>query len=320
MSRRRKGNPVHGWLALDKPAGMTSTQAVSRVRRLYDAQKAGHAGTLDPLATGLLPIALGEATKTVPFAMDREKVYRFVVRWGEARDTDDSEGVVTATSDTRPTPESTAAALKDFVGEIWQTPPRFSAIKIDGERAYDIARAGGDFEIQPRLVEIYEANYVGSLDGDHAELEITCGKGTYVRSLARDLAEKLGTRGHVAALRRSRVGPFGESSAIPLDKLESLADSARHLACLLPVETVLDDIPALAVTGDQAARLRQGRSVIVRPQAFLGSSDTQGAIALGASADQEDELSVAYAMDRGRLVALGEIVRGEFHPTRVFRI
>jgi tRNA pseudouridine55 synthase len=322
MARRKKGNPVHGWVALDKPVGMTSTQAVSRVRRLFDAQKAGHAGTLDPLATGILPIALGEATKTVPFAMDREKTYRFTVRWGEARSTDDAEGEVTATSDVRPDTAAIEAALPDFVGEIWQTPPRFSAVKIDGERAYDIAREGGDVVLQPRLVEIREAKLLSVPDADTAEVEITCGKGTYVRALVRDLAEKLGTCAYVAALRRTRVGPFTEATAIGLDKLEALGQSAGHLSCLLPVETVLDDIPALAVTGDQAARLRQGRSVIVRPPAFLEfSDDAAPAISLGAESEwEEDEGDLAYAMDKGRLVALGTIARGEFHPTRVFRI
>jgi tRNA pseudouridine55 synthase len=321
MARRKKGNPVHGWVCLDKPKGMTSTQAVARVRRFFDAQKAGHAGTLDPLATGILPIALGEATKTVPFVMDRDKVYRFIIRWGEARTTDDAEGEVIQTSDVRPSEDAIKTALKNFVGEIWQTPPKFSAIKIDGERAYDIAREGGEVEIEPRLVEIYEAHYLGPKDADHSELEITCGKGTYVRSLARDLAEMLGTCGHVAELRRTRVGPFEEKSAISLEKLEALGDSPRHLESLFPVETVLDDIPALAVTGDQAARLRQGRSVIVRPQAFLAEPERFGAIALGATNEPEDdELNIAYAMERGRLVALGQIVAGEFHPTRVFRI
>ena len=321
MARRKKGNPVHGWIALDKPKGMTSTQAVARVRRLFDAQKAGHAGTLDPLATGILPIALGEATKTVPFVMDREKVYRFLIRWGEARTTDDAEGEVIETSEARPEPAAIKAGLEAFVGEIWQVPPRFSAVKIDGERAYDIAREGGEVDLEPRIVEIYEAHYLGSPDPDHAELEIVCGKGTYVRSLARDLAKKLGTCGHVAQLRRTRVGPFGEQSAIPLESLEALGDSARHLECLSPVETVLDDIPALAVTGDQAARLRQGRSVIVRPQAFLGPGPSE-AIALGEEAEPEDDEpnNIAYAMEKGRLVALGQIIRGEFHPTRVFRI
>ncbi|MFZ1989879.1 MAG: tRNA pseudouridine(55) synthase TruB [Alphaproteobacteria bacterium] len=321
MARRKKGQPVHGWVALDKPKGMTSTQAVARVRRLFDAQKAGHAGTLDPLATGILPIALGEATKTVPFVMDRDKVYRFIIRWGEARTTDDAEGEVTQTSDVRPSEDAVRDALPSFVGEIWQTPPKFSAIKIDGERAYDIAREGGEVEIEPRLVEIYEAHYLGAKDADHTELEITCGKGTYVRSLARDLAQMLGTCGHVAELRRTRVGPFEEKSAISLEKLEALGDSPRHLESLFPVETVLDDIPALAVSGDQAARLRQGRSVIVRPQAFLAEPGPHGAIALGAVAEPEDdEPDIAYAMERGRLVALGQIVAGEFHPTRVFRI
>jgi tRNA pseudouridine55 synthase len=322
MGRRNKGQAIHGWIPLDKPQGMTSTQAVSRIKRLFDAQKAGHAGTLDPLATGLLPIALGEATKTVPFLMDSEKAYRFVIRWGEERATDDAEGVVIATSDHRPAPAEIERALPRFVGEIQQVPPRFSAIKIDGERAYDIAREGGEVELEARTVEIYEARLLACPDEDHAELEILCGKGTYVRSLARDLAQMLGTAGHVASLRRTQVGPFGEEDAIALELLEGLCESARHLERLYPVETVLDDIPALAVTGVEAQRLRQGRSVIVRPQAFLAMTGTDAqAIPLGAEADLgEEEPTLAKAMDRGRLVALGDVVRGEFHPTRVFRI
>lgn len=321
MGRRNKGQPVHGWVPLDKPAGMTSTQAVARVKRLFDAQKAGHAGTLDPLATGLLPIALGEATKTVPFLVDSEKAYRFTIRWGEQRSTDDAEGQVIATSDRRPARAEIEAALPRFVGEILQVPPRFSAVKIDGERAYDIARGGGEVELEARPVEIYEARVLVCPSRDEAELEIVCGKGTYVRSLARDLAEVLGTAGHVASLRRTRVGPFGEEDAIPLELLEGLCESARHLERLAPVETVLDDIPALAVTGVEAQRLRQGRSVIVRPQAFLAMTGTDlGAIPLGAEAEfGEEEPTLAKAMDRGRLVALGDIHRGEFHPTRVFR-
>lgn len=322
MGRRSKGDAIHGWVPLDKPAGMTSTQAVGRIRRLFNAQKAGHAGTLDPLATGLLPIALGEATKTVPFLMDQEKGYRFVIRWGEERSTDDAEGDVIATSLVRPSAQAIEAALPAFVGEILQVPPKFSAVKIEGERAYDIAREGGDVVLEPRPVEIYEARVLAIPDPDHAELEILCGKGTYVRSLARDLARMLGTCAHVASLRRTKVGPFDESSAVPLAQLEALCESARHLERLYPVETVLDDIPALAVTGEQAQRLRQGRSVIVRPQAFLAVSGFDDrAIPLGAEAElAEDEPALAKAMEKGRLVALGELVRGEFHPTRVFRI
>ncbi len=322
MGRRNKGDAIHGWVPLDKPPGMTSTQAVARVKRMFNAQKAGHAGTLDPLATGLLPIALGEATKTVPFLMDREKAYRFTIRWGEATTTDDSEGAVIETSAVRPSAAAIAAALPQFTGEISQVPPKFSAVRIDGERAYDIAREGGEVELEARLVEIHEARLLGTPDEDHSELEILCGKGTYVRSLARDLARVLGTVGHVSALRRTLVGPFDEAAAISLESLGAICESARHLERLAPVETVLDDIPALAVTTEQAQRLRQGRSVIVRPQAFLamtGSDDR--AIPLGAEADMgEDEPDIAKAMEKGRLVALGELVRGEFHPTRVFRI
>ena len=262
MARRKKGNKVDGWVALDKPVGLTSTQAVGKVRRLFDAQKAGHAGTLDPLASGMLPIALGEATKTVPFAMDRDKVYRFTIHWGEARATDDLEGDVIATSDVRPAQAAIAEALKAYVGDIEQVPPQYSAIKIDGERAYDLARAGEEVELKARPVTIYEARLVVCPDADHAEIEIECSKGTYVRSLARDLAEDLGTKGYVSALRRTDVGPFGAHNAISLEKLEELSHSAAHFEHLLVVETVLDDIPALAITAEQAQRVRQGRSIL----------------------------------------------------------
>lgn len=328
MGRRKKGEKIDGWIALDKPVGMTSTQAVGKVRWLFKAQKAGHAGTLDPLASGILPIALGEATKTVPFAMDRDKVYRFTVRWGEARSTDDAEGEIIATSAARPGEAAIRDALKAYEGDIEQVPPRFSAIKVDGERAYDLARAGEEVELKARPVTIYRAELLGCPDADHAEFEIECSKGTYVRSLARDLAEDLGTKGYVSALRRTDVGPFGAENAISLEKLEALSHSAAHFEHLLPVETVLDDIPALAITGEQAQRLRQGRSVFVPPSA-LQALEGPVSIPLGAEADwgadageepPEEEGDLVYAMDRGKLVALGFVARGEFHPTRVFRL
>ena len=222
MGRRKSGDPVSGWVCLDKPLGLGSTGAVGKVRALLKAQKAGHAGTLDPLASGILPIALGEATKTMPFATDASKSYRFTVEWGRATTTLDLEGETSATSDVRPTPEAAAEALKAFVGEISQVPPAFSAIKVDGERSYDLAREGRAVELAPRTVTIHAARVSAAPDADHLEVEIDCGKGVYVRSLARDLAAALGTVGHVCALRRTRVGPFTEANAI---SLESFAES-----------------------------------------------------------------------------------------------
>src|SRR5258706_8585020 len=219
MARKRKGSAVHGWVVLDKPQGMTSTQALSRVRRLFDAAKAGHAGTLDPLATGVLAIALGEATKTVPYAMDGEKLYCFTARWGEARDTDDAEGRCTASSDIRPSRQQILDALPHFIGEILQVPPSYSAIKVAGERAYDLAREGEEFSLGPRPIFVREARLIETPDPDHAIFELSCGKGSYVRSWVRDLALALGTLGHVSELRRLRVGPFSIESAISLEKL-----------------------------------------------------------------------------------------------------
>jgi tRNA pseudouridine55 synthase len=217
MGRRKKGRPVSGWVCLDKPYDLGSTQAVGRVRRLFDAQKAGHAGTLDPLATGILPIALGEATKTVPFMMDADKGYSFTIAWGANTTTQDREGAITERSDVRPSQEAAAEALKSFVGEIQQIPPAYSAIKIDGERAYDLARQGETVELQPRTVRIFEARLTEAPDVDHACIEIACGKGTYVRAIARDLAAMLGACGHVADLRRTRVGPFDSRNAISME-------------------------------------------------------------------------------------------------------
>ncbi len=215
MGRRKKGNPVHGWVILDKPIGMTSTQAVGAVRRIFDAQKAGHAGTLDPMATGILAIALGEATKTVPYAMDADKTYRFTATWGESRDSDDAEGKVTGTAAGRPAAAEIEAMLPRFTGTLSQTPPAYSAIKVDGERAYDLARDGEEVVLQPRPVEVFEARVLG-VQKDSAEFEIRCGKGTYVRSWVRDIAHALGTLGHVTALRRTRLGGWDEKTAVGL--------------------------------------------------------------------------------------------------------
>jgi tRNA pseudouridine55 synthase len=305
MARRRKGQPVHGWLILDKPQGMTSTQAVARVKRLYDAAKAGHAGTLDPLATGVLPIALGEATKTVPFVVDDSKEYRFTVRFGAETDTDDAEGKAVERSERRPSRAEIEAKLGDFTGEIDQVPPRYSALKVDGARAYDLARDEADFELRPRRVAIDRLTLVDHPDPDRCVLEARCGKGTYVRALARDLGRALGALGHVEALRRTRVGSFDEARAVTLAKLEELAESGGHAALLTllePVETALCDIPALAVSGPDADRLRRGQPVLLRGR------------------DAPIVEGTVCATSRGTLVALGEVSKGELKPRRIFNL
>ncbi len=316
MSRRRKGRPISGWIALDKPFDMTSTQAVSKVRRLFEAQKAGHAGTLDPLATGILPIALGEATKTVPFLMEADKAYRFTIAWGQTTASFDREGVVTAESDVRPTPEAAAEALKAFVGEIQQTPPVYSAIKVDGERAYDLARQGIEVELEPRPVTIHEARVLGAPDPDHLEIEIVCGKGTYVRALVRDLADALGACGHVSMLRRTRVGRFGEEQAICLETLEDICHRGAGLEALLPVETALDDIPALAMTQEDAFRLSQGRAVVLLPRQV----ETLGARLKPRIVGDKDASRTVLATEGGRALALCEMRAGRLQPVRLFHL
>ena len=265
---RKRGEPVHGWVAFDKPLGMTSTQAVGKIRWLFNADKAGHGGTLDPLASGLLPIALGEATKTVQWAMDGRKVYRFTAKWGEERSTDDLEGEITTTSVSRPSYNDIESILDKFQGEIRQTPPAFSAIKVAGERAYDLARAGAPVDLAPRPVFIEKLALVACPDADHATFEVTCGKGTYIRALTRDMGRVLGCLGHVTSLRRIAVGPFAEGHMIPLEKLEELRHKApgdnAMKGVLRPIETVLDGIPALALKDAEAQRLKQGQSVLLR--------------------------------------------------------
>jgi tRNA pseudouridine55 synthase len=304
MARRRKGQSVDGWLILDKPQGITSTKAVGRVKRLYDANKAGHAGTLDPLATGILPIAFGEATKTVPFVVDGTKAYRFTVRFGAETDTDDAEGEVTETSDQRPARAEIEAALIQFTGEISQMPPRYSALKVDGARAYDLAREGEEFELAPRIVTIERLDVVECPNEDICVIEAECGKGTYVRSIARDLGRALGCFGHVAALRRTWVGAFGEADAVPLDRIEEAAAEGPEalLALLRPVETGLQDLPAVNLSSADAARLRQGQAVLLRGRDAPIMSGT------------------VYATSKGALVALGEISEGEFRPRRIFNL
>lgn len=305
MVRRKKGIPVHGWLILDKPLGRTSTQALGAVKRIFDAQKAGHAGTLDPLATGILPIALGEATKTVSFAVDGAKSYRFTVRWGEERTTDDAEGQVTERSERRPSRAEIEALLPSFIGEILQVPPQFSAVKVDGSRAYDLAREGEEVLLEPRAIVIDDLVLLDTPDPATAVFEAHCGRGTYVRAVARDMGRALGCLGHVIALRRTRVGPFGEEDAVTLDDLERAAqgESERPLSAFLkPVETALHDIPGVQVSASDAASLARGQSVLIRGR------------------DAPVLTGPAYAECKGRLIALGEIEKGALHPTRVFNL
>lgn len=297
MARRRKGRPVTGWVVIDKPSGITSAHAVAKVKRALDAAKVGHAGTLDPLATGVLPLALGEATKLVSYAMDGSKSYRFTVRWGEGRDTDDSEGAVTGTSDVRPARDEIEAVLPEFTGAILQKPPSYSAIKVDGERAYDLARDGAPPDLPPREVHVTRFVLL-SAGADEAEFELDCGKGTYVRSLARDIARRLGTFGHVTALRRTRVGPFGEELAFSLDKIGELDHSAPPCGLLLPIETPLDDIPAVAVMESEADRLRHGQPVFVPRQL-----------------DGEVVIKVS-----GKAVGIGVLEDGNLKPKRLFNL
>lgn len=312
MGRRKKGDAISGWIALDKPLGMGSTDAVTKVRRLFNAQKAGHAGTLDPLADGALPIALGEATKTVPFLMGARKVYRFTIEWGAATSTLDREGEIIARSDIRPSRGAVEAALRGFVGEIMQTPPIYSAIKVNGERAYDLARGGVEVEMKPRPVTIHSAAVVDTPDPDHATLEIECGKGVYVRALARDLAGLLNAEGHISALRRLRVGGFCEPNLISLENLTDLVQEGGGSKALLPVETALDDIPALAITTEDAFRLRQGRSIVLLPRQ-VETLKTR----LQSKADGDASRTVSTTSD-GSVVALCELRAGRLSPTRVF--
>jgi tRNA pseudouridine55 synthase len=310
MARRKKGIPLNGWLNIDKPQGMTSTQVIGRVRRFTDAQKLGHAGTLDPLATGILPIALGEATKTISFAQDRDKVYRFTIKWGEARNTDDTEGEITQTSPKRPSPAEVEALIPRFLGNIQQVPPKFSAIKVDGERAYALARSGEDVELAPRTVTVYALRALGHTP-DSSEFEMECGKGTYVRSIARDMGQILGCFGHISALRRTAVGPFTENNAISLDALEEMVQSAGPDRSLLPVETVLDDIPVLAMTATEISRIRQGQTI-----RLLSRQDFDRLSAAGA--DEMTEL--VLALSDNKPLALLSKQGPELHPVRLFNL
>jgi tRNA pseudouridine55 synthase len=311
MPRRKKGARVHGWVIVDKPQGVTSTQVVGAVRRVFDAQKAGHAGTLDPMATGVLAIALGEATKTVPYAMDAEKTYRFTATWGESRDSDDAEGAVTGTSDKRPTREEIEAAIPCLVGEVQQTPPVYSAIKVDGERAYDLARDGETVVLESRPVFIRSVQLIGLPDADTAEFEMVCGKGTYVRAWVRDLALAMGGLGYVSQLRRLRIGNFNVSDSVGLETLKGFMHSPAAFEHLRPLSTALDGIPALAVTGQDAVRLKSGNPVMVRPREFAR-------IAESVDGDDLQGLTVFLSTGDGEPVALAEFAEGELRPFRVF--
>jgi tRNA pseudouridine55 synthase len=298
MARKKRGIPVHGWLNIDKPAGRSSAQVVGAVKRITNAQKVGHAGTLDPFATGVLPIALGEATKTVSYMMAEEKSYRFTVVWGEARNTDDIEGEVTDHSDIRPDRNAIEAVIPIFTGEQVQTPPAFSAIKINGQRAYKLARAGIEVDIPKRTVMIHSLKLVKIIDSESAIFDVVCGKGTYIRALARDISRYLGTFGHLSALRRTKVGSFLAQNAISLDKLEQLWQCPAEFGHLLPISTALDDIPELAVTGPQADRLKHGNSL-------SGIEFADG---------------IVCAIYGDTPIALSKVENGWMYPVRVFNI
>ncbi|SLN46908.1 tRNA pseudouridine(55) synthase TruB [Ruegeria meonggei] len=299
MGRKRKGRDISGWLVVDKPAGMTSTAVVNKVRWAMDAKKAGHAGTLDPEATGVLAVALGEATKTIPYITDALKAYTFTVRLGQATNTDDAEGEVIATSDARPTDDEIKEALAPFIGETLQVPPKFSAVKIDGQRAYKLARDGEDVELAARPLWVEELVLVDRPDADHVTLEMTCGKGGYVRSVARDLGAALGCHGHVRELRRIWSGPFEAKDGLSIEQIDEMAKSAALDDHLHPLETGLTDLPELKCTPEGATRLRNGNPGMV----------------LAANVEYGDE---AWASLEGQAVAVGIYKSGELHPSRVF--
>jgi tRNA pseudouridine55 synthase len=301
MGRRRKGRDVSGWVLVDKPAGITSTSVVNKLRWAFDAKKAGHAGTLDPDATGLLPVALGEATKTIAYLGDALKGYDFDVRWGAQTTTDDASGEVIGTSDTRPTDAEIEAALPAFTGDIRQVPPQFSAVKVDGARAYDLARDGETMELSARDLYVDELTLVARPDPDHASLRFVCGSGGYVRAIARDLGQTLGCLGHVVSLRRTWVGPFDIEAAVTLDEVERLAKSPEIDALLAPVSLALSDLPELKATDEGAARLRNGNPGHVLP----------GPVEYG---------DLAWASHGGQPLAIGRFRAGELHPERVFNL
>ncbi|WP_298562436.1 tRNA pseudouridine(55) synthase TruB [uncultured Aliiroseovarius sp.] len=299
MGRRKKGRDIHGWLVVDKPAGISSNAVVNKVRWAMDAKKAGHAGTLDPEATGVLAVALGEATKTVPYITDALKAYEFTVRLGQATNTDDAEGEVILESEVRPSDEDIQAALAQFTGDIMQVPPKFSAVKIDGERAYKLARDGEDVEIAARPLWVEELVMVSRPDADHVTLEMTCGKGGYVRSIARDLGEALGCHGHVRNLRRIWSGPFDAEDGVTIELIEELAKTGELDVYLRPLEEGLQDLPELKASAEGATRLKHGNPGMV----------------LSSDVEYGDE---AWASYEGKAVAVGTYRSGELHPSRVF--
>ena len=309
--RKRKGDPVTGWLNLFKPIDMTSTQAVAILKRLYNAEKVGHGGTLDPLADGILPIAFGEATKTVQWAMDSEKDYVFTIRWGISTASQDAEGDIIATSDVRPTKQQVEDVLTRQIGRIEQVPPKFSAIKVDGQRAYDLAREGEDFELKPREVMVYSAEVIGMPDVDHTVIHVTSGKGFYVRAMARDLAFDLGAEGHISQLRRTRAGPFKAADAVPLSALEAMTDKADLLANLQPLQAVMQSIPSVEIGPDDVRNLMQGRAIVLLPHIVEKWRDDRH------GQDEDDRLAVALMGDKA--IALGDVRAGRFEPRRVFQ-
>ncbi len=309
--RKRKGEPVTGWLNLFKPVDMTSTQAVAIIKRLFNAEKVGHGGTLDPLADGILPIALGEATKTVQWAMDAEKEYVFTIRWGISTASQDGEGEITGTSDVRPAREAVEAALKAYVGTIRQIPPKYSAIKVAGERAYDLARGGEVFELEAREVDVHAAKVIGMPDADHSVIHVVSGKGFYVRAMARDLAADLGAEGHISQLRRTRVGAFDAAGAVSIADLQGQAENRHALfAHLKPLHAVLNSMPHVQITPQDAGDLRQGRTIMLLPHVV--ERWRQG------RRDDDDRLALALAGNDA--VALGEVRAGHFEPVRVFAV
>ena len=299
MGRRRKGRDISGWLVVDKPAGITSTAVVNKVRWAMDAKKAGHAGTLDPEATGVLAVALGEATKTVPYITDALKAYTFTIRLGQATNTDDAEGEVIATSDTRPEDEEIKTALSPFVGDIMQVPPQFSAVKVDGERAYKKARDGEEMALAARPLWVEELVLVDRLDADHVVLEMTCGKGGYVRSIARDLGDALGCKAHVRSLRRIWSGPFQATDGVTLDQVDAMAKTLELDAFLQPLEVGLDDLPEVRCLAESVAKLRNGN-----PASVIATNVEFG-----------DEVWASY---EGKAIAVGTYRGGEIQPSRVF--
>lgn len=316
MAKRRRGKDIHGWLALDKPGGMSSARALSKAQAVLDAKKAGHAGTLDPMATGVLPLAFGEATKTVGFMMGSAKSYRFAIQWGRSTDTLDAEGEVTAESDVRPSGDAIRAVLDRFTGEIEQIPPDFSAIKVKGRRAYDMARKGEAVELPARTVRV-DALRLVEAGAETAVFEVDCGKGFYVRALARDLCAALKAEGHVSLLRRTRVGAFTAEQCLTLDELYVFAHKARASEALLPVQTPLDDIPAVAVTDDEALSLKQGREIVLLPRLATELRDK----ARPRTIDGKDASRWALAVtEDGTAMAIGDARAGRLKPVRVFNL